>query len=104
MLATWTLMSSPTMKVSPILRVRTSTETALLGAVCWSGGSPFYPLERVRCQDVDVLRLVLAHRHRRGPAIGAEQPITRGVALGHVDHLAAEPLGVVDHHGREQVD
>src|SRR3954470_17163003 len=89
MSTTVTVMSSPTMKVSPILRVRTST-----GRPPWrSGGSG--ASARLGGQDGHVLGLVLADRPGRRAVFGLEQLVARRVTLRQVDHLPAEPLGVV---------
>src|SRR5215213_7638785 len=101
MSTTVTLMSSPTMNVSPIFRVRTSTRPP------WRQGPgtrTWYPLDRIRRQHGDVLRLVVAHRDGRRTVVRAEQAVARRVALGQVDDLPAETLAVVDDDRREEVD
>src|SRR5882724_8046339 len=94
MSTTVTVMSSPTTKVSPILRVSTSTVRPpwrTFDASCRSvPGSRSLAAE----QD-DVRRLVLAHRDRRRAILGAEQRIARGVALDGVQDLPRGALRVV---------
>src|SRR3954452_12799187 len=95
MSTTVTVMSSPTMKVSPIFRVRTSTDRPP-----WrSGGGRWSP--RLGRQHGHVLGLVLAHRHGGRAVLGLEQLVARRVPLGQVDHLATEALAVVHDDRRE---
>src|SRR3978361_2077810 len=103
MSTTVTVMSSPTTKVSPILRVSTSTVRppwrSFLASCPSAPGSPSLASE----QD-DVRRLVLAHRDRRRAVLRAEQRIARRVALDGVQDLPRRALLVVHDDGREEVD
>src|SRR6476661_3711825 len=103
MSTTVTVMSSPTTKVSPILRVRTSTVRPPWRSFLASCPSVPGPRSLATEQD-DVRRLVLAHRDRRRAVLAAEQQIARRVALDRVQDLAGHAILVVDDDRREQVD